>query len=119
MKGGLALEFAVELDVLVRFLVRTLIVFALIFLLAVVTPRIARLVDNWIARYRKNHDPKKDESYGIRSIYELPPRSGDEDAPAGEQASSAAQTEPVSETEHQADAAGAPPAKDAVPWFKR
>lgn len=113
------MEFTVELNVLIRFLLRTLAVFALIFLLAVVTPWIAKIVDQWIARYRRNHDPKKDETYGIRSIYELPPRSDDEDAAAEVLASDGQTADHGEVPESGTDAAGAPPAEDTIPWFRR
>lgn len=68
-------ESAVDLDVLVKFSLRILIIFALIFLLAVLTPKLARIIDGWIKRYRENHT--REETYGIRSIYELPPAPED------------------------------------------
>ncbi|MBQ8926800.1 MAG: hypothetical protein IJ055_00820 [Oscillospiraceae bacterium] len=63
--------------------------FLAIYFLAVLTPRLARRVDAWIADYRKKHAPGKDPSYGVRSIYELPPApqddtSGDENREAPE-----------------------------------
>ena len=94
------MENAIDLGVILRFLLRTLGIFALIFLTAVLTPKIARLIDRWVEKYRSNHDPAKDESYGVRSIYEFPPKrqetaeeldiptedlaSADPDAPIGE-----------------------------------
>lgn len=75
------MESAMDMSVLLRFLLRTLGVFALIFILALLTPKIAAIVDKWIKRYRDHHDPKQDETYGIRSIYELPPK----DEPAAEE----------------------------------
>ena len=68
------MENAIDLGVILRFLLRTLGIFALIFLTAVLTPKIARLIDRWIEKYRRNHDPAKDETYGVRSIYEFPPK---------------------------------------------
>ena len=70
-------ESAVDLDVLVKFSLRILIIFAVIFLLAVLTPQLAKLVDGWIKKYRKNHT--KETNYGIRSIYELPPAPEDDE----------------------------------------
>lgn len=57
-----------------EFALTTLCVFAAIFALAVLTPWIAKKVDAWIARYRENHSPSRDETYSVRSIYELPPK---------------------------------------------
>ena len=75
------MDSAVNLGVILRFLLRTLGVFALIFILALLTPKIAAWVDRWIARYRENHDPKKDETYGVRSPYDFPaPREEDPEA---------------------------------------
>ena len=82
MKGGLALknvDSAVDLDVLVKFSIRILIIFAVIFVLAYVTPKLAKVVDSWIKKYRQNHG--KEETYGIRSIYELPPDPDAEEDP--------------------------------------
>ena len=62
----------VDVDVLVKFALRIGIIFALIFVFALLTPSMAKLVEGWIERYRKNHDPDEDETYGVRSIYELP-----------------------------------------------
>ena len=79
MKGGLALrnvDSAVDLDVLIKFSIRILIIFAVIFVLAYLTPKLAKLVDSWIKKYRQNHG--KEETYGIRSIYELPPDPDEE-----------------------------------------
>ncbi len=62
-----------ELSQIIRFVVMTVIVLGLIYLFAELTPWIAKHVDKWIADYRKTHDPKQDDTYGIRSIYDLPP----------------------------------------------
>ena len=81
MKGGLALnnvDSAVDLDVLVKFSLRILIIFAVIFVLAYLTPKLAKLVDSWIQKYRKDHP--KQETYGVRSIYELPPGPDEEES---------------------------------------
>ncbi len=47
---------------------------ALIFVIALLTPWLAKHVDKWIAHYRSTHDSKKDVGYSVRSIYELPPK---------------------------------------------
>ena len=72
------MDSAINLGVILRFLLRTLGVFALIFILAVLTPRIAAAVDRWIEKYRQNHDPKKDETYGVRSPYDFPAAAGED-----------------------------------------
>ncbi len=59
---------------IVEFALTTLGVFAAIFALAALTPWMAKKVDGWIARYRENHSPTRDETYSVRSIYELPPK---------------------------------------------
>lgn len=68
------MDSAMDFGVILRFLARTLGVFALIFIAAVLTPWLARQFDKWMARYRKHHDPEQDETYGVRSIYDLPPK---------------------------------------------
>ncbi len=83
MKGGLALENGVDISTVLRYGLITLGLFALIYVIAVLTPWMAKHVDAWIAKYRENHSPKRDRSYGVRSIYELPPEK--EDAPNDEQ----------------------------------
>ena len=79
VQGGLIMDSAINLGVILRFLLRTLGVFALIFVLAMLTPKIAAWVDRWLEKYRQNHDPQKDETYGVRSPYDLPvPRTQDD-----------------------------------------
>ena len=83
--GGIALENGIEIGTVLRYGLITLGLFVLIYLIAEFTPKLAKLVDAWIAKYRENHDPKKNRAYGVRSIYELPPKSEDTEAPADEQ----------------------------------
>ena len=78
MSGGLTMDAAMDFGLVLRFLLKTLGAFAIIFIIAMVTPKLAQLVDGWIKKYRSNHDPAKDETYGVRSIYELPPRPREE-----------------------------------------
>lgn len=130
------MESAMDLGVLVRFLVRTLGVFALIFILAVLTPKIAAIVDKWIKQYREHHDPKRDETYGIRSIYELPPKDEPdvvedtspepENAPTSEQNSGSAESFSSTADAKEDSDENAPstseehsPADASVPWFRR
>ncbi len=63
-----------------RFTLTTLALFALLFLAVELTPWLAKHVDNWVARYRREHDSRRDPTYGVRSIYELPPEKTDEKA---------------------------------------
>lgn len=50
-------------------------IMAIFFVLALITPRLARFVDRWIENYRSKRTGTRDSvDYGIRSIYELPPR---------------------------------------------
>ena len=66
----------VDAGMILEFLLRSLGVFALIFLIAVLTPWMAKHVDSWIANYKKSHGGKKSPEdprlYTVRSIYELP-----------------------------------------------
>ncbi|MBE6851537.1 MAG: hypothetical protein E7504_07405 [Ruminococcus sp.] len=68
------MEDTISTSQIVEFALTTLGVFAAIFALAVLTPWMAKKVDAWIARYRENHSPTRDETYSVRSIYELPPK---------------------------------------------
>ena len=134
------MESPMDMSVLLRFLVRTLGVFALIFVLALLTPKIAKIVDQWLEKYRSRHDPKQDETYGIRSIYELPPK--EEAAPAKDEtpdlpdapelpdepeeaetayaAQTAAElTEEPAEPESPSTPEEPPAAEEIVPWFMR
>ena len=79
MKGGLGLhnvDSAVDLDVLFKFSLRILIIFAIIFLIAVITPKIAKLIDS--RKKKRSSEGEKEETYGLRSIYELPPAPEDD-----------------------------------------
>ena len=72
-----------SVDVLVRYAVMMLGLMVVFFLLAVITPWLAKHVDKWIANYREKHSPRRDPLYSVRSIYELPPKKEDlADAPA-------------------------------------
>lgn len=55
--------------------------FVLIYLAVVLTPWLAKHVDKWMADYREHHNPKRDPTYGVRSIYELPPAKDDKSSP--------------------------------------
>lgn len=62
-----------NVSMIVEFLVTTLGVIAIIAVLSILTPWLAKLVDHWIAKYRNNHSPKRDALYSVRSIYDIPP----------------------------------------------
>ena len=80
MKGGLVLlEATIPVSTVLRYGLITLGLFALIYLIAVLTPKMAKYVDAWIAKYRAHHDPKQNRSYGVRSIYELPPENEEQE----------------------------------------
>ncbi|HAJ97810.1 MAG TPA: hypothetical protein DCO72_08760 [Ruminococcus sp.] len=66
------MDAAISTATLIRYALTTLGIFALIFLLTLLTPWMAKKVDAWIARYRQNHSEEKSETYGVHSIYELP-----------------------------------------------
>ena len=68
------MDAAIDTATLIRYALTTLGIFALIFLLTLLTPWMAKKVDAWIARYRQNHSEEKKETYGVHSIYELPPK---------------------------------------------
>ncbi|MCR4644237.1 MAG: hypothetical protein K5695_02375 [Oscillospiraceae bacterium] len=79
------MEATVDISTVLRYGLITLGLFALIYAIAVLTPWMAKHVDAWIAKYRENHNPKRDRSYGVRSIYELPPEKEEPEAPVEEQ----------------------------------
>ena len=66
------MDAAISTATLIRYALTTLGIFALIFLLTLLTPWMAKKVDAWIARYRQKHLEEKNETYGVHSIYELP-----------------------------------------------
>lgn len=72
----------VDISTVIQYGLKTLIIFAIIFALAVLTPWFAKHVDNWIARYRENHENSKNPEdrrlYSVRSIYELPPKKSEQ-----------------------------------------
>lgn len=75
------MENSVDSGMILEFLLKSLGMFAVIFALAVLTPWIAKHVDNWIAQYRESHGGKKSPEdprlYSVRSIYELPPEKSE------------------------------------------
>lgn len=66
-------DVQITTDTMMRFGLKTLGVFALIFLAAVLTPRIAKYVDEWKEKHKSPVIKHQRKSYRIRSIYELPP----------------------------------------------
>ena len=68
------MEHAVDSSLILRFGLKCLGVFALIFLAAVFTPKMAEYIDKWKAKHwQKQTGKKQNGGYTVRSIYELPP----------------------------------------------
>lgn len=67
------MEATIEIAEVIRFGLITAGLFVLIYLAVVLTPWLAKHVDKWMEDYRQHHNPRKDPTYGVRSIYELPP----------------------------------------------
>ncbi len=67
------MDESINVSMIVEFLVTTLGVIAIIAVLSILTPWLAKHVDAWIARYRDHHSPKRDSIYSVRSIYDIPP----------------------------------------------
>ncbi|MBR1527954.1 MAG: hypothetical protein IJ642_01480 [Oscillospiraceae bacterium] len=69
------MEHAVDGSLILRFGLKCFGVFALIFIAAVFTPKMAEYIDKWKSRHRPETFKKKKtgEKYTVRSIYELPP----------------------------------------------
>lgn len=72
------MDSTIDTGMILHYGLKTLGIFAIIFALAVLTPWMAKHVDNWIARYRASHEDSKNlqdkRLYSVRSIYELPPK---------------------------------------------
>ena len=79
------MENGMDIGTVLRYGLITLGLFTLIYLIAEFTPKIAKHVDAWIEKYRENHSPKRNRSYSVRSIYELPPKDEAPEPPADEQ----------------------------------
>ena len=75
------MEATIEITTVIRFGLITAGLFVLIYVVCLLTPWLAKHVDKWMADYRAHHDPKKDPTYGIRSIYELPPKKEEKTDP--------------------------------------
>ncbi|GEM_PF-3044265 len=70
------LENTIDGGVILRFGLKCLGIFALIFLAAVFTPKMAEYIDKWKSAHSRNasvEHPRTKENYTVRSIYELPP----------------------------------------------
>ena len=68
------MEHVVDGSLIFRFGLKCLGVFALIFLAAVFTPKMAEYIDKWKAKHRPEKFRKEQGGdYTVRSIYELPP----------------------------------------------
>lgn len=67
------MDETMNMGLIVEFLLTTVSVLAVIALISILTPWMAKQVDKWIARYRGNHSPDKDSVYTVRSIYDIPP----------------------------------------------
>lgn len=58
---------------LIKFLFMFLVILALIFILSLLTPKIAAIVDKIIAKlFKKNPERVDDDIYKVRSIYDAP-----------------------------------------------
>lgn len=71
------MENAVDIGMILRFGLKCLGIFTLIFLGAVFTPKIAEAIDKWKAEHFKKNSvqhPETKEEISVRSIYELPPK---------------------------------------------
>lgn len=70
---------------LIKFLLVFLGIFALIFIVTLLTPKIAAVVDRIIAKiFRKNPERVDDDIYKVRSIYDAPPKDDNAEKTADE-----------------------------------
>ena len=57
-----------------------LLIFVIIFILALLTPKIAAAIDKFVARYfKKEKSDKNDDIYKVRSIYDAPLKENTEE----------------------------------------
>lgn len=84
------MDESINVGMIVEFLITTVGVIAIIAVLSILTPWLAKHVDNWIARYKDHHSPKRDSIYSVRSIYDIPP----DEKSAAEQAEISAEEHP-------------------------
>lgn len=68
---------------LIKFLFLFLGILAIIFVLAVLTPKMAAVVDRLLAKiFKKNSGESDDSIYKVKSIYDLPDKDGDKSSDA-------------------------------------
>ncbi len=68
-------------SVLIKFLFIFLGILALIFIIALLTPKMAAVVDRLVAKiFKKNSGESDDSIYKVRSIYDAPDRNADKSA---------------------------------------
>lgn len=66
----------IDVSLILRFGLKCLGIFTLIFLAAVFTPKMAEYIDKWKEKHKQDITVKRhgtQETYSVRSIYELPP----------------------------------------------
>lgn len=70
---------------LIKFLFVFLGIFALIFIVTLLTPKMAAVVDRIIAKiFKKNPERVDDDIYKVRSIYDAPPKDDNAEETADE-----------------------------------
>lgn len=67
------MDASVDVGMLVKTALMLIGIMVIFFGIAVITPRLAKLVDKWLENYRSKRSGTSVD-YGVRSIYELPPK---------------------------------------------
>lgn len=71
---------SISVTYIVKALALFLLILLLVFLLAVITPKLASKTDKLIDKFFRNRSGKRDESlYKVRSIYDLPEKDAGEE----------------------------------------
>lgn len=66
----------IDSDMIIQFGLKCLGIFTLIFLGALITPKLAEYIDQWKSKHSEKSSvkhPQTKQEYSVRSIYELPP----------------------------------------------
>lgn len=70
------MQNTIDSGMILQFGLKCLGIFTLIFLAAVLTPKLAEYIDQWKAKHSQKSSvshPQTNQKYSVRSIYELPP----------------------------------------------
>ncbi len=81
------MDASVDVGMLIKAALMLIGIMVIFFGIAVITPRLAKLVDKWLENYRSKRSDTGG-NYDVRSIYELPPKKKETSSEDPEQAAS-------------------------------